>query len=101
MKNIKRIVVLGAVVLGLCGLAIAQIHRSGGVRHDAHQYHGDPASAAKHLGEVFPQIASFDLNKDGKLDDAEKEALGQALAGGKLQVPAHTPPNGGQPTAEM
>jgi len=48
----------------------------------------------QHLSEVFPHVAAFDLNKDGKLDDTEKEALGKALADGKLQLFPHTPPEG-------
>ena len=55
----------------------------------------------EHLSEVFPQVAAFDVNKDGKLDAAEKEALGKAMADGKLQFAAHTPPEGEKPNPEM
>jgi hypothetical protein len=100
MKNIKRLAVVAVLGLAVGGLAIAQVHRNGGFRHGAERHHGDPTAMAKHLGEVFPQIATFDANKDSKLDDAEKEALGKAIADGKLQLPAHTPPNGVKPTPE-
>jgi len=54
----------------------------------------------EHLSEVFPQVAAFDVNKDGKLDDAEKKAVGKAIADGKVQLPAHTPPDAAKPTSE-
>lgn len=94
MKNIKRLAVVTALGLAVGGIAIAQVH------HGA-QNHGDAASAVKHLSEVFPLVASFDANKDGKLDETEKGALGKAIADGTLQLPAHTPPHGVKPTAEM
>jgi hypothetical protein len=100
MKNIKRLAVVAVLGLAVGGLAIAQVHRNGGFRHGAAHHYGDPAALAKHLGEVFPQIATYDANKDRTLDGAEKEALGKAIADGKLQLPAHTPPNGVKPTAE-
>src|SRR5262245_32771132 len=93
MKNIKPVAVVAVLGLAVCGLAIAQVHRSGSFRHSVAHDHGDPASVAEHLSEVFPQVATFDANKDGKLDDAEREALGKALADGKLQLPAHIPPH--------
>lgn len=96
MKNIKRIVLVLATVVGLgvSGLAIAQAHR--GALH-----HGDPALLVQHLTAAYPQVAAFDLNKDGQLDATEKEALAKALADGTLQLPSHAPPHGSQPTAEM
>lgn len=100
MKNIKRFAVMTALGLVVSGVAIAQVYRGGTLDHIA-QHHGDAASMVKHLSEVFPQIAAFDTNKNGKLDDAEKEALAKAIADGTLQLPAHTPPDGVKPTAEM
>ena len=101
MKNIKGLIIGTILGVAVCGLAIAQVHRTGAMDHSMAQYHGDAASLAKHLTEVFPQIAAFDTNKDGQLDEAEKEALGKAIADGTLQLPAHTPPHGVKPTAEM
>lgn len=100
MKNIKRVAIVTVLGLAVCGLAIAQVHRVGALDHNMGQYHGDAASMTQHLVEVFPHIAAFDTNNDGKLDEAEKEALGKALADGTLQLPAHTPPHGGKPTPE-
>ena len=102
MKNIKRLVIVVALGLAVCGLALAaQVHRMGGFSHDAAQFHGDPASIAEHLSEVFPQVAEFDANKDGQLDDAERKVLARALADRQFQLPAHTPPHGTKPTPEM
>jgi hypothetical protein len=101
MKNIKRLVIVALLGVAVCGLAIAQVHRNGGSGDGGALHHGDPAAIAEHLGEVFPQVAAFDANKDGKLDDAEKEALGKAIADGKLQLPQHALPHGGKPTPEM
>jgi hypothetical protein len=55
----------------------------------------------EHLSKFFPSIAAFDTNKDGKLDATEKQALAKAIADGKLELPAHTPPHGEKPTPEM
>src|SRR5262245_62011066 len=100
MKNIKRVAIGAVLGFAVCGLAIAQVHRRGGFRHSAGQHHGNPAAVAEHLDEVFPQVATFDSNKDGKLDEREKEALGKALADGTLELAIPTPPNGAKPTAE-
>src|SRR5262245_48031047 len=100
MKNITRIAAVAVLGLSLCGLTFAQVHPGGGSTNSPEQHHGDPASLTEHLSEVFPQVAAFDANKDGKLDDAEKEALGKAIADGKLQFPAHTPPEGNKPSPE-
>jgi hypothetical protein len=100
MKNIKRLA--GVVVLGLsvCGLANAQVPPNSGSNAGSAHHDTDPASMAKHLSEVFPQVAACDANKDGKLDDAEKKALAKAIADGKLQLPGHTPPGGAKPSPE-
>ena len=100
MKNIKRLAVVAVLGLSVCGLAIAQVPPTSESNRDSSQHHLDPSSMVEHLGEFFPQVAAFDANKNGKLDDAEKEALGKAIADGKLQVPAHTPPDGAKPSAE-
>ena len=100
MKNIKRLLVVAVLGLGVCGLTIAQVHRSGAMGHDMPPLHGDAAAIAKHFAEVFPQIAAFDRNKDGKLDESEREALGKAIADGTLQFPGHTPPHGAKPSPE-
>jgi hypothetical protein len=100
MKNIKRLAVVTALGLAVCGPVMAQEHKGNGTSQDAAQHHGDPATLVKHLSEVFPQVAAFDVNKDGKLDDAEKEALGKAIAEGKLEIPAHAPPDGTKASAE-
>ncbi len=99
MNNIKRITVVGALGLGLCGLAIAQVHRSGGFRHGAGHRHVDPASMARHLGEAFPRFAPYDTNKDGQFDGTEKQKISEALADGTLELP-HRPPDGVAPTTE-
>ena len=99
MKNIKRLAAVAILGFSMCGLAIAQVPSKGGSSSERAQ-HQDPASMVEHLGEVFPQVAAFDANKDGKLSDAEKEALGKAIADGKLQLPAHTPPDGAKPSPE-
>ena len=101
MKNIKRLLLVAVLGLGVCGLTIAQVHRSGAMGHDTSPLHADAAAMAKHFAEVFPQIAAFDMNKDGKLDESEREALGKGIADGTLQFPAHTPPHGAKPSPEM
>jgi hypothetical protein len=100
MKHIKRIVVVVALALAVGGFAVAQVQHGGAFGHSA-GHHGDPASAVKHIAEVFPKFAAFDTNKDGKIDTTEKEALAKAIVDGTLQLPAHTPPHGVKPTAEM
>jgi hypothetical protein len=100
MKNIKQLVAAAVLGLSVCGVAIAQAPSTSGSSPGPAQHHGDPASMVEHLSEFFPQVAAFDANKDGKLDDAEKQALGKALADGKLQLPAHTPPDGEKPSPE-
>ena len=89
-----------ALGLAVGGLAIAQVHHDGLVGHIA-EHHEDAASMVKHISEVFPQIAAFDVNKDGKLDETEKQALRKAIADGTVRLPAHTPPNGAKPDAEL
>jgi hypothetical protein len=73
MKNIKRLAAAAVLGLTACGLAIAHVHQNGINGHEA-AGHGDPAAMANHLGEIFPQVAAFDTNKNGKLDDAEKRS---------------------------
>jgi hypothetical protein len=97
MKNFKTLaVVAGGLVV--CGLAIAQVHDGNGSGHDS-QHHMDPAAMATHLAEFFPKIAAFDTDKNGKLDDKEKESLRKAIADGTVELPAHTP-HGEKPNAE-
>lgn len=98
--NIKRLAATAVLTFSVCGLAMGQVSPNGGANRDAAQHHGDPASMVKHLTEVFPQVSAFDVNKDGKLDDTEKQALGKAIADGKLQLPTHTPPEGEKPDPE-
>jgi len=100
MKNIKILAVLVAGGLVLAGLAIAQVHSGDASGHNATQHHGDPSSVVKHIAELFPKIAAFDANKDGKLDEKEKASLAKAITDGTLEFPAHNPPNGGKPDIE-
>jgi hypothetical protein len=101
MKSMKKLTILAAVaILAIGGLGWAQTRHAGAPGHSVLQDHGNSASMAKHLGEMFPRVASFDANKDRKLDETEREALRKAIADGKLQLPAHTPPNGVKPTVE-
>jgi anti-sigma28 factor (negative regulator of flagellin synthesis) len=98
MKNFKTLAAVVAGSLVVCGLAIAQGGNASG--HDS-QHHNDPAALAAHLAEFFPKIAAFDVDKNGKLDDKEKESLRKAIADGTIELPAHTPPNGEKPNVEM
>ena len=91
MTNIKRLAAAALLGLSVCGLAVAQVPPNSGSTHDSAQHHGDPDSLVQHFTEVFPQVAAFDRNKDGKLDSSEKQALGKAIVDGKLQLPAHMP----------
>lgn len=104
MKHIKRLAVIVVFTLAVCGLAIAQVHRKGGLWHRAAAAHGDPASIAAHFSQVFPEVAAFDIDKDGKLGTTEKQALGAALDAGQLQLPTpshHMPPHGADSTPEQ
>jgi anti-sigma28 factor (negative regulator of flagellin synthesis) len=60
----------------------------------------DPAAMASHLAQFFPKIAAFDVDKNGKLDDKEKESLRKAIADGTIELPAHSP-HGEKPNVEM
>ena len=51
---------------------------------EAPLHHGDAASVTKHFAEFFPQIAAFDANKDGKLDETEQAALKRAIEKGEF-----------------
>src|SRR5215475_8200727 len=90
MKNFKTLAAVVAGGLAVCGLAIAQVHDGKASGHDS-QNHSDPASMAAHLAQFFPKIAAFDTDKNGKLDDNEKESLGKAIADGTFELPAHIP----------
>lgn len=98
MKNFNTLAVVAAAGLVACSLAIAQVHDENTSGHDS-QPHGDPAAVAAHLAEFFPKIAAFDVNKNGKLDDKEKESLAKAIADGKIELPAHMP-HGDRPSIE-
>jgi hypothetical protein len=100
MKNFKTLAAVVAGSLVVCGLAIAQVHYGNASGHDS-PHHSDPAALAAHLAEFFPKIAAFDVDKNGKLDDKEKESLRKAIADGKIDLPAHTPPHGDKPDVEM
>lgn len=100
MKNIKTIAAVAVLGLAVCGFAIAQSRHGGARGHGAMQHHTDPASAVKHLTETFAKFAAFDADKDGKLGATEKESLAKAIVEGKVQLPAHTPPNGVKPSAD-
>jgi hypothetical protein len=97
MKNIKTLAVVTFLGVAISGFALAQVHRGGAFGHG---HRTDAASIVLHFGEYFPKIASFDANRDGRLDAAEKASLAQAIADGTLPFPDHTPPNGRKPSAE-
>jgi len=99
MKNFKTLAAIIASGLAVCGLATAQVHDENGSSSDP-QHHPDPAAMAAHLAQFFPKIAAFDVDKKGKLDDKEKEALAKAIADGTVELPAHIP-HGDKPNAEM
>jgi hypothetical protein len=99
MKNFKTLAAMIAGGLAACGLALAQVHDGNASGHDS-QHHSDPAALAAHLAHFFPKIAAFDTDKNGKLDDKEKEALAKAIADGTVELPAHIP-HGDKPKVEM
>jgi hypothetical protein len=101
MKNIKTFAVAGVLGLAVCGFAIAQAHRGGVWAHGSIQCDAESASAVEHLTEAFAKIAAFDANKDGQLDETERESLAHALVDGTLQLPPHKLPNGAKPGVEM
>src|ERR1041385_2748920 len=100
MRNVKTLAAIVAGGLAVCGLAIAQVHDGAAAGHDS-QHHGDPAAMAAHLAQFFPKIAAFDADKNGKLDDKEKESLAKAIADGTVELPAHNSPDGNKPNVEM
>lgn len=86
MKHIKTIAVVAVLGLTMGGYAVVQIHRGAGP-------HGmDDAAMVGHISEVFGKFAAFDLDKNGKLDAAEKESLAKAIDNGSLVLPPNTPP---------
>ena len=104
MKNTKTLTVLILLGLAACSSTFAQ-GRPGGARSQrpphAQPPAGAPGAAVQHLTEAFAKVAPFDANRDGQLDAAEREALGDAIADGTVQAPAHrTPPPGATPNAE-
>ena len=99
MKNFKTLAAVAAGGLVVCGLAIAQVHDGNTSGHDSQ--HSNPASVAAHLAQFFPKIAAFDADKNGKLDDKEKESLRKAIVDGTIELPPHTPPHGEKPNVEM
>jgi hypothetical protein len=101
MKFIKILTMTSALGLVICGFAIAQVHDARPSTDRAAEEHPDPAAVVEHLSKFFPGIAAFDMNKDGKLDATEEQALAKAIADGTLQIPAHTPPHGEKPSPEM
>jgi hypothetical protein len=100
MKNFKTLAAVVAGGLAVCGLAIAQVHDGNTSGHDP-EHHSDPAALAAHLAAFYPKIAAFDSDKNGKLDDKEKEALAKAIADGTVELPVHVPPHGEKPNVEM
>lgn len=98
MKNFKTLALVVAGGLVACGLAIAQSGNASG--HDPHE-HMDPGAMAAHLAQFFPKIAAFDVDKNGKLDDKEKESLAKAIADGTVELPAHAGPHGEKPNPDM
>jgi hypothetical protein len=101
MKNIKTLALTGALGLLVCGIAVAQVHRDDTTHHGLAQHQEDPASAVEHIAQVFPKVAAFDTNKDGKLDAAEQEALAKAISDGTLKLPAHMGQHGGTQLADV
>ena len=101
MRFIKTLAISSAIGLAMCRFAVAQVQDSHPSHVGAAHEHMDPAALVEHLSKFFPSIAAFDTNKDGKLDATEKQALAKAIADGKLELPAHTPPHGEKPTPEM
>jgi len=101
MRLIKTVAISSAIGLAICRCATAQVHDSHPSHDGAAHEHLDPAALVEHLSKFFPSIAAFDTNKDGKLDATEKQALAKAMADGKLELPAHTPPHGEKPGSEM
>src|SRR5262249_44387633 len=101
MKNMKTFAVLIVGGLAVGGFVIPQTHNGRVWSHRAMPHHLHPPAAEAHLAEAFPTFAAFDANRDGKLDETEKEALGKAITSGTLQLPAHTPPHGAKPDVAM
>jgi hypothetical protein len=101
MKNIKTLAVVTMLGLAICSFAIAQ-SRHGGTRvRGASQHFAEAASAVDHLTEAYGKLTLFDANKDGQLDATETESLAKAIAEGIVPLPAHRPPHGAKPSAEM
>jgi hypothetical protein len=117
MKNSIKFAIMTVIGLAAGSSALAQDNPGGpggrGPRHGRGP-EGAPKDAAtmvEHLTKVFATVAPYDVNKDGKLDETELQALSQAIKDGTVQAPEHrtprgdavsAPPKGGNPRlAEM
>jgi len=67
--------------------SLAKAIADGTVEFPNHTPHGDKAEAEKminHICNVYPQVARYDANHDGKLDEKERVALKTAIEKGEL-----------------
>ena len=95
--KIKTHVIASALGLAVCGSALGQ-DRPGGARDQAPRQPGDAASATAHIAEAYANVAPFDVNRDGLLDEGELRDLGQAMLAGEVQEPKHRiQPEGDEP----
>lgn len=88
MKHIKTMVIAAAFGAVACSTALAQGRPGGGPG----QRPVDANPPLAMMVSSYALAAPFDKNKDGSLDATEQGELSQAVADGKVSLPA--PPNG-------
>ena len=102
MKNITQLALTAIATLALGTAVLAEAAPEGGKGGRGRGGRpGGPPSPDRIVAQ-YGQIASYDTNKDGKLDDTEKKAIADAIAAGTLKAPAGRPgPEGAAPDAGM
>jgi hypothetical protein len=100
MKNITQLALTAIATLALGTAVLAEAAPEGGKGGRGRGGRpGGPPSPDRIVAQ-YGQVASYDTNKDGKLDATETQAITAAVAAGTIKVPAGRPgPEGEAPDA--
>ena len=100
MKTYPKFLALAVVAATLTGSVLAEAAPEGGKGGRGRDGRPGGPPTPERLVAQYAQIAAYDTNKDGKLDDTEKKAIADAIAAGTLKAPAGRPgPEGEAPDA--